>query len=129
MLLTVNRLGRTNINLRRLGRGRRFRPSPIPVTLARALRPCHDRLGNAGRAAGRESSGTIAAGGRRPEEIVVAAEVDLALAPAGRVHLGGPRIGEPVPGNERMRALGDGDAGSPVGGEFVGLRLRGGAVE
>src|SRR3954470_18171115 len=43
MLLTVKRLGSTNISLRRFGRGRRFRPSPIPRTLARAPGGCHDR--------------------------------------------------------------------------------------
>src|SRR5256885_11195285 len=103
MLLTVKRLGSTNINLRRLGRGRRFRPSPIPVTLARVLGRCHDHLDAAAEQPGGKASGANAARSRRPEEVVVAAEVDLSAASASLLHFGGSRIGEPVPRNERMR--------------------------
>src|SRR3954462_11791832 len=60
MLLTVKRLGSTNINLRRLGRGRRFRPSPILVTLARALGRCHDHLDAAGEQPGGGAQGETA---------------------------------------------------------------------
>src|SRR5215831_12637314 len=99
MLLTVNRLGRTNISLRRSGR-RRWRRSRAgsaidPGTLARTSGTCHGRIP------------LFAAAARfgRAEEGVAGQEIDAAAPAADRIHVVGEVSAEPVPQERRRRQL------------------------
>src|SRR5207237_5716731 len=142
MLLTVNRLGSTNMSLRRSGRLRRRRSragSGIDRgTLARASSTCHSggRVLPVGRAAVHSvPTSTVPrllaapVRFRRAEERIAAAHVYAAAAAADRVHIVGLVAAEPVPEQRRRRTLRDLHAGAAVPLETILVGARRGPVQ
>src|SRR5438552_19181553 len=130
MLLTVNRLGSTNISLRRSGRRRRRRSRAVsgidPRTLARASGTCHvgaPRPGNRPLApAGPGRPGALVAAVARfggAEKGVAGAQVHASATPADRTHVIGEVAAEPVPQERRGRQLRDPHAGTAIPLETV----------